>query len=88
LPDPPLECVDLPKTLPPITQKELVKVADAHRRFEIAKAYYEAERATLKLKLLQLCQPESGSYGATLCEDGRILLTDSCSEGKADIFLL
>jgi hypothetical protein len=85
LPDPPLQVVDLPHALPIITQGELITLADAHRRFQLARADFDAKRATLTLKLLQLCNVESGSLEVKLCKDGTLMLTDWSSEGPADV---
>ncbi|MGD0697062.1 MAG: hypothetical protein ABSB82_19765 [Terriglobia bacterium] len=79
LPDPPLMLEDIPQSLPPITQAELTSLVDAELRFRVARADYEAKRATVTLKLLLLCLPEPGDFGAELNRDGELVLTENCA---------
>ncbi len=62
LPDPPVVPQDLPGSLPGITQKEIVECATAWTIYRLARTHFEAKRAALTLKLLQLCEPERSSY--------------------------
>ena len=79
LPDPPLAVQDLPETLPPIKQSELVAYANAESTFRLARAHFEAKRGALMTKLLQLYKSEYGSYSARLDDDGRLIFVDRSS---------
>ena len=76
LPDPPLEVIDLPETLPIVSQTEIVHLSNAYNRFRLALADYEMKRAALTLKLLQNCRCEEGSYEIELNQEGGLILTD------------
>ena len=82
LPDPPVQVVDLPRTLPIITQREIINLADAHQRFQLAKADFERRRAAVTLKVLQLCRTEDGSADVNLSNDGSLLYTESMCTGS------
>jgi len=81
LPYPPLTLTDPPEVLPTIRQIELVDLADAHLKFQIAKAHYEAKLAFVKMHLLMQCNCEDGFCAATLRPDGKVLLMEFESEG-------
>lgn len=79
LPEPPLAVRDIPQNPPEITQAEILAFANASHIFRMARADFEAKRAALTLKLLQLCLCEEGSYFALLDEQGNLVVEDRTS---------
>jgi hypothetical protein len=72
LPNPPLERADTPRNPPTISQREIVAFVTALQIFQLARADFEAKRAALVMKLLQICPCEEGQYFALLDEQGNI----------------
>jgi hypothetical protein len=66
----------------------MIELANAHRRFQLAKADFESRRATLALKFLQLCQPEDGDMGIKLSSEGTVFLVDSCAPDAPEMMKL
>lgn len=79
LPDPPLVIQDLQFPTPTITQAEILAFVDALQIFRLARADFEAKRAALTLKLLQLCRCEMGDYFASLDEHDKVVIEDRTS---------
>jgi len=73
-PLPPVGVIDLAEDLPPITQSEMVAFATAFTAFRLARADFEAKRAALTLKLLQLSHCNQGSYFARLDGQGNLVI--------------
>ena len=79
MPDPPLIIRDLPAVQEEITQSEIVAFSTALSIFRVARADFEAKRATLTLKLLQFSLCEEGDYFASLDERGNLVIDDNTS---------
>jgi hypothetical protein len=71
--------VDLAADQPSISQSEIIAFITAFDSFRLARADFEAKRAALTLKLLQLSHCEDGSYFVHLDPQGNLIHEDRSS---------